>query len=71
MKSKKLAHKATEAVLKQRNLSKKQNPIEWDFYNEDSQYRLVYEDCLTSVKIAKKYYKKKKFKKFIKRLIEK
>lgn len=54
----------TEEILKDRNLSRTKNPIEWDQSNPDSQYSLVFEDSLISAKIAKKFYKKNIFKRY-------
>jgi hypothetical protein len=63
MSRKNLAHLMTVKILNDRNLSKDRHPLEWDPSNKDSQYALVYEDCLISAKVAKKYYKNEKKKK--------
>jgi hypothetical protein len=70
MSNKKLAHKMTKRILEDRNIDRNISPLEWDFSNKDSQYALVYEDCLTSAKVAKKYYKRRKFKKTFKKFID-
>jgi hypothetical protein len=72
MSRKNLAHLMTVEILNDRNLSKDKHPLEWDPSNRDSQYTLVYEDCIVAAKVANKiyknFYKQNIFKRFFRKI---